>query len=161
MATAAEKMANNLNFGAIGKATELRNRLLFTLGALIVFRLGTFLPIPGINPIALQQFFEQQSSGILGIFDTFSGGALGRMGIFALGVMPYISASIIMTLMQSSIPHLKTLREQGSRGRRKIIKAPRVNKSLFLSSVALPIAPKFKLFAIFSAAVAIYFIKSL
>ena len=65
MATAAEKMANNLNFGAIGKATELRNRLLFTLGALVVFRLGTFLPIPGINPIALQQFFEQQSSGIL------------------------------------------------------------------------------------------------
>ncbi len=84
MATAAERLANNLNFGAIGKATELRNRLLFTLGALIVFRLGTFLPIPGINPIALQQFFEQQSSGILGIFDTFSGGALGRMGIFAL-----------------------------------------------------------------------------
>ena len=104
MATAAEKLASNLNFGALGKASELRNRLLFTLGALLVFRLGTFLPIPGINPVALQQFFEQQSSGILGIFDTFSGGALGRMGIFALGVMPYISASIIMTLMQSSIP---------------------------------------------------------
>ena len=125
MATAAEKMANNLNFGAIGKATELRNRLLFTLGALIVFRLGTFLPIPGINPIALQQFFEQQSSGILGIFDTFSGGALRRMGIFALGVMPYISASIIMTLMQASIPHLKALKEQGSKGRRQIIQYSR------------------------------------
>ena len=125
MATAAEKMANNLYFGDIGKDTELRNRLLFTLGALVVFRLGTFLPIPGINPIALQQFFEQQSSGILGIFDTFSGGALGRMGIFALGVMPYISASIIMTLMQSSIPHLKALREQGSKGRRKIIQYSR------------------------------------
>ena len=125
MATAADRLANNLNFGALGKATELRQRLLFTLGALIVFRLGTFLPIPGINPIALQQFFEQQSSGILGIFDTFSGGALGRMGIFALGVMPYISASIIMTLMQSSIPHLKTLREQGSKGRRKIIQYSR------------------------------------
>ncbi len=125
MATAAEKLANNLNFGAIGKATELRNRLLFTLGALIVFRLGTFLPIPGINPIALQQFFEQQSSGILGIFDTFSGGALGRMGIFALGIMPYISASIIMTLMQSSIPYLKTLKEQGSKGRRQIIQYSR------------------------------------
>ena len=94
-------LANNLNFGALGKATELRQRLLFTLGALIVFRLGTFLPIPGINPLALQQFFEQQSSGILGIFDTFSGGALGRMGIFALGVMPYISSSIIMTLIWS------------------------------------------------------------
>ena len=78
MATAAEKLAGNLNFGALGKASELRNRLLFTLGALLVFRLGTFLPIPGINPISLQQFFEQQSSGILGIFDTFSGGALGE-----------------------------------------------------------------------------------
>ena len=125
MATAAEKLAGNLNFGALGKATELRNRLLFTLGALIVFRLGTFLPIPGINPTSLQQFFEQQSSGILGIFDTFSGGALGRMGIFALGVMPYISSSIIMTLMQSSIPHLKNLKEQGSKGRRQIIQYSR------------------------------------
>ncbi len=120
MATAAEKLAGNLNFGALGKATELKNRLLFTLGALIVFRLGTFLPIPGINPISLQQFFEQQSSGILGIFDTFSGGALGRMGIFALGVMPYISSSIIMTLMQGSIPYMKSLKEQGSKGQRQL-----------------------------------------
>ena len=120
MATAAEKLAGNLNFGALGKATELRTRLLFTLGALIVFRLGTFLPIPGINPISLQQFFEQQSSGILGIFDTFSGGALGRMGIFALGVMPYISSSIIMTLMQGSIPYMKNLKEQGSKGQRQL-----------------------------------------
>jgi len=125
MASAAEKLAGNLNFGALGKATELRNRLLFTLVALIIFRLGTFLPIPGINPLALQQFFEQQSSGILGIFDTFSGGALGRMGIFALGVMPYISASIIITLMQSSIPHLKSLKQQGSKGRRQLIQYTR------------------------------------
>ena len=120
MATAAEKLAGNLNFGALGKASELKNRLLFTLGALLVFRLGTFLPIPGINPVSLQQFFEQQSSGILGIFDTFSGGALGRMGIFALGVMPYISASIIMTLMQGSIPYMKSLKEQGSKGQRQL-----------------------------------------
>ncbi len=120
MATAAEKLAGNFNFGALGKATELKNRLLFTLGALIVFRLGTFLPIPGINPVSLQQFFEQQSSGILGIFDTFSGGALGRMGIFALGVMPYISSSIIMTLMQGSIPYMKNLKEQGSKGQRQL-----------------------------------------
>ncbi len=134
MATAAEKLAGNLNFGAFGKATELRNRLLFTLGALIIFRLGTFLPIPGINPVALQQFFEQQSSGILGVFDTFSGGALGRMGIFALGVMPYISASIIMTLLQSSIPHLKNLREQGSKGRRKIIQYSRY-LTVFISAL--------------------------
>ena len=134
MATAVEKLACNMNFGAIGKASELRNRLLFTLGALIVFRLGTFLPIPGINPIALQQFFEQQSSGILGIFDTFSGGALRRMGIFALGVMPYISSSIIMTLMQSSIPQLKALKEQGSKGRRKLIQYSRY-LTVFISAL--------------------------
>tara|TARA_Y100001970_G_scaffold293067_1_gene437518 strand:- start:1048 stop:2388 length:1341 start_codon:yes stop_codon:yes gene_type:complete len=125
MATAAEKLAGNFNFGAFGKATELKNRLLFTLGALIVFRLGTFLPIPGINPVALQQFFEQQSSGILGIFDTFSGGALGRMGIFALGVMPYISSSIIMTLMRGSIPYMRNLKEQGSKGQRQLLQITR------------------------------------
>ena len=125
MANPAEKLASNISWGAFGRATELRNRLLFTLGALLVFRLGTFLPIPGINPVALSQFFEQQSSGILGIFDTFSGGALRRMGIFALGVMPYISASIIMTLLQASIPALKALKEQGSKGRRKLIQYSR------------------------------------
>jgi len=125
MATAANKLASNINWSAFGQATELKNRLLFTLGALLIFRLGTFLPIPGINPIALQQFFEQQSSGILGVFDTFSGGALGRMGIFALGIMPYISASIIMTLMTASVSHLKTLKEQGSKGRRQIIQYTR------------------------------------
>ena len=81
MASTADRIANNLNFGALGKATELRQRLLFTLGALIVFRLGTFLPIPGINPLALQQFFEQQSSGILGIFDTFSGANIEEVSI--------------------------------------------------------------------------------
>lgn len=125
MATAAERLSSNINWSVFGKATELKNRLLFTLAVLLIFRLGTFLPIPGINPTALQQFFEQQSSGILGVFDTFSGGALGRMGIFALGVMPYISASIIMTLMQASIPTLKALKEQGSKGRRKLIQYSR------------------------------------
>ena len=134
MATAVEKLASNMNFGNIGKASELRNRLLFTLGVLIVFRLGTFLPIPGINPVALQQFFEQQSSGILGVFDTFSGGALRRMGIFALGVMPYISSSIIMTLMQASIPQLKALKEQGSKGRRKLIQYSRY-LTVFISAL--------------------------
>ena len=109
MASAAEKLAGNLNMGAFSQATELKKRLWFTLGALIIFRLGTFLPIPGIDPSSLQAFFSQQSQGILGVFDTFSGGALGRMGLFALGVMPYISASIIMTLLQSSIPSLKAL----------------------------------------------------
>ena len=134
MATSAEKLASNINFSAFGKATELKKRLLFTLGVLLIFRLGTFLPIPGINPVALQQFFEQQSSGILGVFDTFSGGALGRMGIFALGVMPYISASIIMTLMQASVPSLKALKEQGSKGRRKIIQYSRY-LTVFISAL--------------------------
>ena len=125
MASAGEKLAANLNMGAFSRATELKNRLWFTLGALIIFRLGTFLPIPGIDPQSLQAFFSQQASGILGIFDTFSGGALSRMGIFALGVMPYISASIIMTLLQSSIPSLKALKEQGSKGVRKRIQITR------------------------------------
>ena len=110
---------------AFSQATELKKRLWFTLGALIIFRLGTFLPIPGIDPLSLQVFFTQQAGGILGIFDTFSGGALGRMGIFALGVMPYISASIIMTLLQTSIPALKRLKEQGTQGIRKRIQITR------------------------------------
>ena len=147
MATPADRLANNLNFGALGRATELRQRLLFTLGALIVFRLGTFLPIPGINPQALQQFFEQQSSGILGIFDTFSGGALGRMGIFALGVMPYISSSIIMTLMQSAIPFLKSLKEQGSKGRRQLLQYTRYVPVLIPPSV-LSVTVCLKLFRV-------------
>ena len=125
MPSAAERLASNLNMGAFSQATELKKRLWFTLGALIVFRIGTFLPIPGIDPNSLQAFFTQQAGGILGIFDTFSGGALGRMGLFALGVMPYISASIIMTLLQSSIPSLKNLKEQGSQGARKRIQITR------------------------------------
>ena len=125
MASAAEKLAANLNMSAFSQATELKKRLWFTLGALIIFRLGTFLPISGIDPLSLKVFFTQQASGILGIFDTFSGGALSRMGIFALGVMPYISASIIMTLLQTSIPSLKALKEQGSTGVRKRIQITR------------------------------------
>ena len=125
MASTAEKLAGNLNLSAFSQATELKKRLWFTLGALIIFRLGTFLPISGIDPLALQVFFTQQAGGILGVFDTFSGGALSRMGIFALGVMPYISASIIMTLLQSSIPALKALKEQGTQGTRKRIQITR------------------------------------
>ena len=125
MASAAEKLAANLNLSAFSQATELKSRLWFTLGALIIFRLGTFLPIPGIDPLSLQVFFSQQAGGILGVFDTFSGGALSRMGIFALGVMPYISSSIIMTLLHTSIPYLKSLKEQGSQGLRKRIQITR------------------------------------
>ena len=125
MASISEQLASNLNMSAFSQASELKRRLWFTLGALIIFRLGTFLPIPGIDPQSLQVFFNQQSGTILGIFDTFSGGALRRMGIFALGVMPYISSSIIMTLLQSSVPSLKALKDQGTKGVRKRIQITR------------------------------------
>ena len=101
MASAAEQLAANLNFGAFNKATELKKRLWFTLGALIVYRLGTYIPLPGIDPTILQDIFRQQAGGILGMFNMFAGGALGRMTIFALNIMPYISAAIIMQLMTS------------------------------------------------------------
>ena len=106
--------------GALTKNHELRNRLLFTLGALIVYRLGTFIPIPGIDPVALADVFSQQSTGILGMFDMFSGGALSRMTIFALNIMPYITASIIMQLMTAIVPTLEQLKKDGEAGRKQI-----------------------------------------
>ena len=102
MASTADQLAANLNFGALGKAAELKKRIWFTLGALIIYRLGTFIPIPGIDPVIMQEIFQQNTGGILGMFDMFAGGALGRMTIFALNILPYISASIIMTLMHYS-----------------------------------------------------------
>ena len=108
------------NLGALGKADELKKRLFFTLGALIIYRLGTFIPIPGIDPIALSEVFSQQTTGILGMFDMFSGGALGRMTIFALNIVPYITASIIMQLMTAIIPTLETLKKDGETGRKQI-----------------------------------------
>ena len=113
-------MAAGAGLGALAKADELKKRLWFTLGALIVYRLGTYLPLPGINPGALADIFSQQSSGILGMFDMFSGGALGRMTIFALNIMPYITASIIMQLMTAVNPQLEQLKKEGEAGRRKI-----------------------------------------
>ena len=120
MASAAEQLAANINFGAFSKATELKKRLWFTLGALIVYRVGTYIPIPGIDPAALADIFDQQRGGILGMFDVFSGGALGRMTIFALNIMPYISASIIMQLLTTVSPHLEQLKKDGEQGRKKI-----------------------------------------
>ncbi|MEQ9350674.1 MAG: preprotein translocase subunit SecY, partial [Alphaproteobacteria bacterium] len=99
MASTAEQLAANLNLGAFAKATELRKRIWFTLGALIIYRLGTYIPLPGIDPDILGDLFSQAQGGILGMFDMFAGGAFGRMTIFALNVIPYISASIIMQLM--------------------------------------------------------------
>ena len=110
MASAAEQLAANINFGALAKATELKKRLWFTFGALIVYRLGTYIPLPGIDPIILEDVFRQQAAGIIGMFNMFSGGALGRMTIFALNIMPYISASIIIQLMTTVSPHLAQLK---------------------------------------------------
>ena len=104
----------------LGKMTELRQRLLFLLGAIVVFRIGTFIPVPGIDPTAMADLFEQQRGTILDMFNMFSGGALERLSIFALGIMPYISASIIMQLMSHVIPTLEQLRKEGNTGRRKI-----------------------------------------
>jgi preprotein translocase subunit SecY len=120
MASAAEQLASNMNFSAFSKAKELKQRIWFTLGALIVYRLGTYIPLPGIDPIVLQDIFSQQAGGILGMFDMFSGGALGRMTIFALNIMPYISASIIMQLMSSVSPKIAALKKEGESGRKII-----------------------------------------
>lgn len=120
MASAAEQLASNLNFGAFSKATELKQRIWFTLLALMVYRLATYVPLPGIDPIALEQMFSQNQGGILGMLDLFNGGAIQRMSLIALGIMPYISSSIIMQLMTSMSSSLKELKKEGEAGRRKI-----------------------------------------
>jgi preprotein translocase subunit SecY len=120
MASAAEQLAANLNFGALAKSEELKARIWFTIGALIVYRLGSYIPMPGINADALQQFANQNASGILGWMNNLAGGALGRMAIFALNIMPYISASIIMQLMTSVSKQLEALKKEGESGRKKI-----------------------------------------
>ncbi len=113
-------MAANMSWGAFGKATELRQRIFFTLGLLIVYRLGTYIPVPGIDGLALRQFMEQATTGLGGILNMFTGGAISRMGIFALGIMPYISASIIVQLMTAMVPALEQLKKEGEQGRKKI-----------------------------------------
>ncbi|MDP1701686.1 MAG: preprotein translocase subunit SecY [Aestuariivirga sp.] len=120
MASAAEQLAANLNFGALAKSEDLKSRIWFTLGALIVYRLGTYIPIPGIDTVELARFAAQNSSGILGWVNGLAGGALGRMAIFALNIMPYISASIIMQLMTTVSPHLEALKKEGESGRKKM-----------------------------------------
>ncbi|MCF3972362.1 preprotein translocase subunit SecY [Paracoccus salsus] len=120
MASAAEQMAANLSWGAFGKATELRQRIWFTIGLLIIYRVGTYIPVPGIDGAELRNFMEQAQSGIGGILSMFTGGALGRMGVFALGIMPYISASIIVQLLASMVPALEQIKKEGEQGRKKI-----------------------------------------
>ncbi len=120
MASAAEQLAGNLNMGAFAKATELKKRIWFTLGALIVYRLGTFIPVPGIDASVLGQLVGAHEGGILGMLDMFTGGALGRMTIFALNIMPYISASIIIQLLSTALPSMEALKKEGESGRKKL-----------------------------------------
>ncbi|MEM8986949.1 MAG: preprotein translocase subunit SecY [Pseudomonadota bacterium] len=120
MASAAEQLAANINFSSFAKADELKKRILFTLGALIVYRLGTYIPLPGVNLEAFAQAFEGQAGGILGMFNMFSGGAVERLAIFALNIMPYISASIIVQLMTAVYPHFEQLKKEGEQGRKQL-----------------------------------------
>ena len=120
MASAAEQLAANLNFGVLAKATELKKRIWFTLLALVVYRLGTWIPIPGVDPHVMAEMFKQSGSGLLGMFDMLAGGALQRMTIFALAIMPYISASIIIQLMTTIVPSLEAIKKEGESGKKKI-----------------------------------------
>ncbi|QMU56839.1 MAG: preprotein translocase subunit SecY [Boseongicola sp.] len=134
MASAAEQMASNVSWGMLGKATELRQRLLFTIGLLIVYRIGTYIPVPGIDGFALREFMDQAASGIAGVLGMFTGGALSRMGIFALGIMPYISASIIIQLLGAMWGPLQQLKKEGESGRRKMTQYTRYG-TVFLATV--------------------------
>src|ERR1700736_3617341 len=120
MASAAEQLAASINFSAFAKASELKSRIWFTLGALVIYRLGTYIPIPGIDPAILQDLFSRNAGGILGMFDMFSGGALGRMTIFALNIMPYVSAAIISELLTAVPRTLEALEKEGESGRKKL-----------------------------------------
>jgi len=120
MVSAAEQLAKNINFSAFAKAEELKKRLWFVMLALLVFRLGTHIPMPGIDPRVMEELFKQNQNGLLGMFDMFSGGALKRMSIFALNIMPYISASIIVQLLSSVIPSLEEMKKDGEAGRKRM-----------------------------------------
>lgn len=120
MASAAEQLAANINFKAFSKAEDLKKRIWFTLGVLIVYRLGTYIPLPGINPAVMAEFARTHGGGIFGMVDMFSGGALSRMSIMALNIMPYISASIIVQLMTAIAPQFEALKKEGESGRRKL-----------------------------------------
>lgn len=120
MASAAEQLAANLNLSSFAKATELKKRIWFTLGALIIYRLGTYIPVPGVDATVMGQLLHQNQGGIIGMFDMFTGGALGRMTVFALNIMPYISASIIVQLLSTALPSLEALKKEGEQGRKKL-----------------------------------------
>ncbi len=140
MASAAEQLAANLNFSSFAKATELRQRIWFTLGALIVFRIGTYIPMPGIDPSAFKAAFDGQSQGILGIFNMLAGGAVGRMAIFALGIMPYISASIIVQLLATVSPRMEAMKKEGEAGRKALNQYTRMGTVVLAAIQAFGIA---------------------
>ncbi len=140
MASAAEQLASSINFGAFSKATELKSRIWFTLGALVAYRLGTYIPIPGIDPAILHDIFNRNAGGILGMFDMFSGGALGRMSIFALNIMPYISASIIIQLLTAVSPQLEAMKKEGESGRKRLNQYTRYGTVLLAAVQAYGIA---------------------
>jgi preprotein translocase subunit SecY len=140
MASAAEQLASSINLSAFSKATELKSRIWFTLGALVIYRLGTYIPIPGIDPAILQDVFSRNAGGILGMFDMFSGGALGRMTIFALNIMPYISASIIIQLLTAVSPTLEALKKEGESGRKKLNQYTRLGTVLLAAVQSYGIA---------------------
>jgi preprotein translocase subunit SecY len=140
MASAAEQLAASINLSAFSKATELKSRIWFTLGALVIYRLGTYIPIPGIDPGILQDVFSRNAGGILGMFDMFSGGALGRMTIFALNIMPYISASIIIQLLTAVSPTLEALKKEGESGRKKLNQYTRLGTVLLAAVQSYGIA---------------------
>lgn len=134
MASAIEQLAAGINFSTLAKAEDLKKRIWFTLAALVVYRFGTYIPLPGINPDIIREFTTQNAGGILGILDMFSGGAISRMTIFALNIMPYISSSIIVQLLTSVSPHLEALKKEGESGRRKINQYTRYG-TVFLASI--------------------------
>src|ERR1700674_2382619 len=140
MASAAEQLAASNNLSAFSKATELKSRIWFTLGALVAYRLGTYIPLPGIDPAILHDIFKHNAGGILGMFDMFSGGALGRMSVFALNIMPYISASIIIQLLTAVSPTLETLKKEGESGRKKLNQYTRYGTVLLAAVQAYGIA---------------------
>ncbi|HEX9837447.1 MAG TPA: preprotein translocase subunit SecY [Alphaproteobacteria bacterium] len=140
MASAAEQLASHINLAHFAKATELKKRIWFTLGALVIYRLGTYIPLPGIDPAILQDLFRQQAGGILGMFDMFAGGAFGRMTIFALNIMPYISAAIIMQLLTAVSPHFEQLKKEGEAGRKKITQYTRYGTVILAAVQAYGIA---------------------
>lgn len=140
MTSAIEQLAANLSFSTFNKAEDLKKRIWFTLAVLVVYRFGTYIPLPGINPDVIREFTQQNSGGILGILDMFSGGAISRMTIFALNIMPYISASIIVQLMTSISPHFEALKKEGESGKRKLTQYTRYGTVALASIQAYGIA---------------------